>query len=179
MLGLFAALALASLLQGVLDVVIPTMRHEQPFGVLFGLTARFGPAFFVAYIFVHNMGLACLVPGFGFVAARIEKKPANRGVIGALLLGAVLVTLGVAALYLIRTPERFNMAVSIPLFVGESVSVLAMGVTAALELRRYVPTRKMGWSLVLPLRTVGMVALVTAGLLLVLATVEARAVLGA
>ena len=177
MLAIFALLAVLSLAQGVVDVVVPSIRGTAPFGLLFAWTARFGPAFLIAYLFVHNLGLACLVPGFGFFAARFERNPRNRGVIAVLLLGAVIVTLGVAALYMIRAPERFDLTVSIPLFAGEVASVLALGVTAAMELRTFIPTRRVSWSLVTPLRAVGLAALVVASLLLLLATVEARAVL--
>gem|GEM_PF-3837193 len=178
MLGLFALVAVVSLVQGMVDVVIPTIHQEPPFQLLFRESERYGPLFFGAYIFVHNMGLATLVPGFGFVAARLEKKPKNRTWIAILLVGAVIAALAVAALYIARTPDRFRLAVSIPLFLGESVSVLALGVTAALELRGFVPTRKLGWSLVKPFRTLALPALVSAALLVVLAVVETRAVMG-
>lgn len=178
MLGIFALVALVSLVQGFLDVVIPTARGEAPFGLLFQESQRFGPVFFAAYIFVHNLGLATLVPGFGFVAARFERKPKNRGLIGILLVGAVVAALGVALLYILRAPDRFNLVVSSCLFAGESVAVLALGVTAALELRGFVPTRKLGWSLVKPFRTLVLPAIVSAALLALLAVVETRAVLG-
>lgn len=178
MLTLFALLALASLAQGVVDVVLPTIRQEPPFGLLFRETQRYGPAFFAVYIFVHNLGLACLVPGLGFLAARFERRKENRAIIGALLVGAVVAALVVAALYIARTPERFDLKVSIPLFFGEAAGVLALGVCAALQLRGFIPTRRLGWSLVAPFRTLVLPALVSAGLLALLAAVEARAVLG-
>ncbi|MEA3200806.1 MAG: hypothetical protein QOE90_2234 [Thermoplasmata archaeon] len=177
LLALFAVISVVSLVQGVVDVVVPTIHQERPFGFLFAATETFGPAFFALYIFVHNLGLATLVPGLGFFAARFERNPKNRGLIGALLTGAVVCALIVAALYMARAPERFDLRVSIPLFLGEAVSVLALSISASLELRRYVPTRKIGWSLVHPFRTLVVPALVSAALLAVLAVVEARAVL--
>jgi hypothetical protein len=178
LLWLFAAVATISLVQGIVDVVIPTFRHERPFGFLFGSTQAYGPAFFAAYVFVHNLGLACLVPGFGFAAARFERRTANRGLIGILLMGAVVCALGVAALYMARAPERFDLGVSIPLFLGEAVSVLVVGLAAALELRGFVPTRRYAWSLVRPFQNLYVPAVVSACLLALLAVVEARAVLG-
>lgn len=179
LLALFAALAVVSLAQGIVDVVVPTIRHQRPFGLLFALGQSYGAAAFGAYIFVHNLGLASLVPGLGFLAARFERNPRNRPLIAALLVGAVVSALLVAALYLIRTPERFDLRVAIPLFLGEAMAVLALAVTAALELRRYVPTRKVAWSLVTPFRTLVVPAVVSALLLALLAYVETRAILGA
>jgi hypothetical protein len=178
MLALFAVLATVSLAQGFVDVVLPTIRGERPFGFLFEATRLYGPVFFGAYIFLHNLGLACLVPGYGFIAAWFEKRKANRTLIGVILAAAVVFSLLTAATYIVRAPERFDLAVAIPLFVGESAAVLFMAVAAARELRGFVPTRVYDWSLVAPFRRLRTPFAAAIVLLAALAAFEAVAVLG-
>lgn len=177
-LALFALLATLSLAQGVVDVVIPTLRGERPFGFLFGMSERFGPVFFGAYIFLHNLGLACVVPGYGFIAAWFEKRTRNRALIGVILASAVAFTLLTALTYIVRAPERFDLAVTVPLFLGEAASVLLVTVMAAMQLRGFVPTRSYGWSLVTPFRRLRAPFVVSATLLAFLAAFEAIVVLG-
>ena len=167
-----------SLAQGVVDVVLPTVRGERPFGFLFEMTERHGAVFFGAYVFLHNLGLACLVPGYGFIAAWFEKRTANRTLIGLILAGAVAFSLLTALTYIVRAPERFDLWVSVPLYIGESASVLMLAVAAARELRGFVPTRVYEWSLVTPFRKLRTPFLASAALLAVLAAFEAAAVLG-
>ena len=178
MLALFAVLATVSLAQGFVDVVLPTLRGEAPFGFLFEASSRFGPAFFAAYIFVHNLGLACLVPGYGFLAAWFEKRTRNRTLIGVILAGAVVFSLLTALTYIVRAPERFDLAVAVPLFVGESASVLVLSVAAARELRGFVPTRVYDWSLVTPFRNLRAPFVAATVMLAALAAFEAAVVLG-
>ena len=178
LLALFAVLATVSLLQGVVDVVLPTLRGERPFGFLFEASSRFGPAFFGAYIFVHNLGLACVVPGYGFLAAWFEKRTANRALIGVILAGAVAFSLLTALAFIARAPERFHLAVTIPLFVGEAASVLVLTVLAARELRGFVPTRTYDWALLTPFRRLRTPFMASAAFLAVLAAYETAVVLG-
>lgn len=173
MLGLFAVLATLSLLQGVVDVVIPTATGAPSFGFLMEATEAYGPGFFVAYIFVHNLGLACVVPGFGFLAARFEKKTVNRGMIGLLLAGSVVVSLLVAAQYILSTPELFDLPLALTLLAGEAAGVLALSIAAARELRGFVPTPAYTWSLVTPFRRLGLPLAVSSAVLLFLAVWEA------
>lgn len=177
-LALFAVLATLSLAQGFVDVVLPTLRGDRPFGFLFRATELFGPVFFAAYVFVHNLGLACLVPGYGFVAAWFEKRTRNRTLIGLILVGAVVAALGTAAVYVVRAPERFDMLVTLPLFVGESLAVLVLSVAAARELRGFVPTRVYDWALIAPIRKLRGPFVLSALLLAALALFEAMAVVG-
>lgn len=178
-LGLFAVLATISIAQGFVDVVIPVYRGEAPFGFLFAQTERFGPAFFGLYIFVHNVGLACLVPGYGFIAAYFERRTRNRGLIGIILAGAVLVSLLIALQYLVQTPQRFDLALAIPLLVGEALGVGVMAIAAARELWGFVPTRVYEWSLATPLRRLGRPFAASVLLLALLAAWETQALLGA
>lgn len=177
MFGGCAVLATLSILQGFVDVVMPALRGEEPFGFLYQSTERFGPAFFIGYVFVHNLGLACVVPGFGFLAAWFERKTHNRAIIGGLLAGAVAMSLLVAAQYLITAHQRFDLALAIPLYAGEALSVLALALAASLELKGFVPTRRYEWALVTPFRRMALVLATTASLLVLLATLEAYTVL--
>jgi hypothetical protein len=179
LLSTFATLATVSIMQGVFDIAIPTFTGAKPFGFVYRLTEAFGPSAFGLYIFLHNLGLACLVPGFGFVAVRFEKKPANRAVIGMLLAGAVVLALLVALEYLVQSSARFDLRFAIPLFVGEAVGVLALALPAARELRGFVPTPRYEWSLVTPLARLRWPFLLSALLLAALSGLETLVVLRA
>lgn len=178
MLALFAILATLSLLQGIADLVIPTLTGERPFGFLFQMTEQYGAPFFIAYIFIHNLGLACLVPGYGFLAAYYERKTANRALVGWLLAGSVLSTLLVAAQFIFTMPG-FHMATSLALLVGEAAGVMALAVASAIELRGFVPTREYRWALVKPFNALKVPFAYSVAVLLLLSVVEAYTVLGA
>jgi hypothetical protein len=178
-LGALALLATLSLLQGWVDVVLPSLRGTEAFGFLFSMTKRYGAGFFIAYVFIHNLGLACLVPGYGFLAAWFERHVVNRFRIGILLTAAVFASILVAARFIIRAPQLFELPVALALLVGESCGVLALAVASARELRGFVPTPAYEWSLVTPFRRLGVPMGYSALLLLVLSVWEAYAVLGA
>lgn len=178
MLGLFAILATLSLLQGWIDVVLPVTRGEPMFGFLFAMTERFGMPFFVGYIFLHNLGLASLVPGYGFLAAWFERRTVNRFVIGILLAGAVLASILVAANFVFGASERFDLPLALALLVGEACGVLALAIAGARELRGFVPTRAYQWALVTPFRNLRIPLAYSVTLLLILSVWEAWAVLG-
>lgn len=177
-LGTFAFLSTVSLLQGWVDVVLPVMRGEDPFGFLFHMTETFGPAFFVGYIFIHNLGLACLVPGYGFLAAWFERKTVNRYLIGLVLTGAVIASLLVAVNFILSAPHRFQLPLALALLVGESCGVLALAVASTQELRGFVPTPAYEWSLITPFRRLLVPLAYSAVLLLLLSLWEAHVVLG-
>lgn len=177
-LGLLSSLAILSLAQGIVDVVVPALMGSQPFGFLFAMTEAFGPGFLAVYIFVHNLGLACLVPGIGFLAAQFEKKTENRGRIGLLLAGSVVVSLLTGLQYLVQARERFNLAFALPLFALEAVAVLLVALAAARELRGFVPTPTYHWSLIHPFRKLRRPLVVSAVALALLSAVEAAAVMG-
>lgn len=177
-LGAFAVLATLSLLQGVVDVVIPVATGEPVFGFLFAMTELYGPWFFVGYIFVHNLGLACLVPGYGFLAAYYERRTVNRGLIGVLLAASVLATLVVAAQFVLAAPERFDLPFASALLVGEACGVLALAFASARQLRGFVPTPRYEWSLVTPFRHLGVPFAYSFVLLLLLSLWEAWTVVG-
>lgn len=164
--------------QGIIDVVVPALTGGRPFELLLSWTQQLGPAFLGGYVFVHNLGLACVVPGFGFAAARYERIPRNRGRIGLLLAGSVVLSLVVALQYLLMAHEKFDLRVALPIYLAEAIAVLVLAVPAARELRGFVPTPRYGWSLVHPFRNLRrpfMVSLVTLALL---AVVEAALLVG-
>lgn len=178
LLGLLALLATVSLLQGIVDVVVPAFTGGEPFGVLFALTEAFGPDFLAVYIFVHNFGLACLVPGIGFLAAWFEKETVNRGRIGLLLAGSVVLSLLTALQYLVQARDRFNLAFALPVFSLEAAAVLLLAIAGARELRGFVPTPAYDWSLIQPFRNLRTPFLASAAVLAILSLVEAAAVSG-
>lgn len=179
LLGLFAILATLSILQGWADIVLPIMQGEEPFGFLFEMTERYGTGFFVGYIFIHNLGLACLVPGYGFLAAYFEKRAMNRYLVGILLTGSVVASLLVAAELILTAPGQFHLPTALALLVGESCGVLALAVAAARELKGFVPTRTYEWSLVHPFRNLRVPLGYSVVLLLILSLWEGFAVFGA
>lgn len=152
LLATMAVLATLSLVQGIIDVVIPAVRGEEPFGFLFHMTSLLGLPFLVGYVFVHNLGLACVVPGFGFVASRFERHLDNRRLIGLILVGAVIASLLTGLLYLIQAAPRFNLAFALPLFLAEALGILLLAWPSAREMRGFVPTPVYAWSLITPFR---------------------------
>lgn len=180
LLVLFFLLATLSLAQGIVDVVLPVIRGEPSFGFLFSMTERFGPGFFVGYIFLHNLGLACLVPGYGFVAARFERNKPNRFIIGILLAASVVASLFVALHFVLTTQaQEFNIPFALALLTGEACGVLALAFAGARELRGFVPTRAYAWSLVTPFRRLRVPLSFSLLVLLGLSLWEGWAVLGA
>lgn len=179
MLAFFAVTATVSILQGIVDVVLPAMNGEDPFTFLFDQTSRFGPAFFVGYVFLHNLGLACLVPGYGFLAAWFERKTANRFVIGILLAGAVAAALLVGMQFIFQASERFDLPTAMTIFFAEAAAVLAVAVPAAKELRGFIPTRTYEWSLVTPFRNLGVPLAYAVVTLAIVSGLEAWTILGA
>lgn len=172
-LAAFTLLATVSLAQGIVDLVIPVLMGEPPFTMLMTWTERLGPAFLATYVFLHNIGLACVVPGYGFLAARFERKTENRGLIGILLVGAVVLSLLVALQYLVMARERFDLLFAIPLYVVEAVAILLLALPAARELRGFVPTPRYDWSLLQPFRKLHRPFMTSFVILAVLAAAEA------
>lgn len=177
MLGSLCVLATLSLCQGVIDVVLPVVLGEAPFRFLFLQTERFGPAFLVGYIFLHNLGLACVVPGYGFLAAWFERRTANRFLIGVLLAAAVAVSLFGTLQFVLEASERFDLPTSLAIFFAEAAAVLAVAVSGARELKGFVPTRRYEWSLVTPFRNLGVPLAYAFTMLLMVSLFEAWTIL--
>lgn len=178
MLGSLAILATLAIFQGVIDVVLPVVQGAEPFGFLFDQTTRLGPGFFIGYVFVHNLGLACLVPGYGFLAAWFERRTPNRYLIGLVLATSVACSLVVALEFILQASERFDLPTALAIFFAEAAAVLAVAVPAARELRGFIPTRTYEWSLVTPFRNLRVPLAYAVITLVVVSAIEAYVVLG-
>lgn len=151
-LGVMLALGAACLATGVVDVLLPVLAGEEPFTVLQLLVEELGPAYLFFHIFVHNLGLACIVPGAGLLAARYEKSAKGRKLAALILLVAVVLALLIAIEYLIQARERFDLAIVAPLIMVEAFGVLALAWRGYRVVSTFRPTPKIGWSLVHPAR---------------------------
>jgi hypothetical protein len=176
MLGAMATFGALSLAQGFVDVVIPALTGAEPFRFLMGWTDRLGYGFFAAYLFVHNFGLACVVPGFGFLASKYEAHTTNRERIGMILLGAVLVSLLVGLEYLLQAAWRFDLPFALTLFAVEALAVLLLAFPSARLMRGFVPTRTYSWALVTPFRRLRLPLVVCVVLLMATSLVETAVV---
>ena len=177
MLASLCVLATLSLCQGVIDVVLPIALGEAPFQFLFTQTERFGPVFLVGYIFLHNLGLACVVPGYGFLAAWFERRTTNRFLIGVLLAASVAVSLFGTLQFVLEASDRFDLPTALAIFFAEAAAVLAVAVSGARELRGFVPTRRYEWSLVTPFRNLGVPLAYAFTMLLLVSLFEAWTIL--
>lgn len=179
MLGAMVTLGALSVLQGIVDVVLPALFGQEPFGLLFALTERLGTPFFAAYLFVHNFGLACVVPGFGFLASRYERHVTNRERIGIILFAAVFVSLLVTLEYLLQAAWRFDLPFALALFTVEAGAVLLLAFPSARALKGFVPTPVYGWALVTPFRRLRRPLLASVAILLLAAVMETAVVFSA
>ncbi|MHB8584967.1 MAG: hypothetical protein ACYDDF_03920 [Thermoplasmatota archaeon] len=148
--GLCAASAYA-LTTSAFDIAYPAITGAPKFAALESLALNLGPAYLFLHIFLHNLGLAALVPGVGLFAASFERNPTRRRVIGWILAGAVIVSLLVAAeLIFIRGWE--SMILTLPLLAAESTAVIILTLAGVRVLRDFVPTRRPDWAWVDPAR---------------------------
>lgn len=142
---LFALVALASLVQGMLDFSIPLLFGGTPFALTRGFADVFGPAALYSALFLHNLGLALLFPGCGLLAARFEREDAHRRLIVPLLLGACGVAIALGFATVLRGATGANRSFALALAVGESIAILSVGIATHKELRRFrnrAPTRE-------------------------------------
>lgn len=149
---MFTATAL-SLVSGTVDVGIPALRGERPFGLLFEMKERVGPGYVFLHIFVHNLGLACLVPGLGLFAAALERRQENRKRIAMMLLATVVITALTALQYIVQAGFWTDVRI-VGLAIVEVTAVLMLAVVAYKPVSNFVPTRALGWSLVKPMREI-------------------------
>lgn len=124
-LGALAALSLA---QGVLDVGLPLARGEAPFGFTLGLGDAQGPGALYLAILAHNLGLAGLLPGLGFLLAMRERHPGLRRAIPPILLVALVVALGNAFALLLAAggPGGASGPFRLALYLAEATAILGV-----------------------------------------------------
>lgn len=144
-------LAAFSLLTGFFDVALPALVDRPRFPILFALAGAFGPGYLFVHIFLHNLGLALLVPGVGLLAASFEKDPRNRRHIGPILAIAAIGSLLVAVDLVIRR-GYWKESVVIGLFLVEAGAVVLATWAGLRALRGYVPTPKPAWGWIQPAR---------------------------
>lgn len=147
-----ATLAGLSVATGIMDVLVPVLRGEEPFTPLMRLVDHYGPGYLFIHILVHNLGLACLVPGVGLVAATFEKDKGKRVLAARILFVTVILSLFVAFQYLLQARERFDLTLVIPLLAVEAFAVSLLAWRGFLVVRAFVPTPRAGWSFVHPAR---------------------------
>ncbi|MHB8605933.1 MAG: hypothetical protein ACYDCK_11830 [Thermoplasmatota archaeon] len=147
--AILLGLALASLATGILDVALPVLQGEPPFSSLFATVSYLGYPYLFLHIFVHNFGLACLVPGVGLAGASLERTQQRRVLIAIILLGAVILGLLAAVEYILES-GRFDLPVALALLALESLGVLTLAFAGYRVVRDHKPTPRIGWSLVHP-----------------------------
>lgn len=82
-----------SLITGIYDVLLPVLAGARPFYHLTKFLDIFGYVYLYLHIYIHNLGLACLVPSIGLIAIFYERKPRFRPVIPNILVFTSLLAL--------------------------------------------------------------------------------------
>lgn len=172
-------LGIVSLLQGVVDVGLPMSRGETPFAFTFALMERLGPGVLFLSILVHNLGLAGLLPGVGFLAAMLEPNARMRAWIPRILFAALLVSMASAFTFMFVGSGHFDLRFSLPLFLAEATAVVGVALMAYDQFSRFherpapVPHIAAAFEAIMP-------AFFAAALgLIALATLETLTLLGA
>lgn len=146
-------LSLWAIASGLLDLVVPRLADAQDFEGVQRAANLAGPAGLGAYVLLHNLGLAALVPGVGLVACALEPSPRRRRLVAAILLAAVVVSLLVATELVIRR-GYWRLPIVLPLLVLESAAVLMVAIASYRALASYVPTPRPEWSWIIPLHKI-------------------------
>lgn len=176
--AVMAALAVLSIITGIVDIVLPKFTGEEPFALLYRAVAVLGPAYLFVHILVHNAGLACLVPGIGLLALSFERDRRMR-VLGARILFATsVVALLVAFQFLLQASEKFDLALALPLLAVEGAAVLLLSWRGYRALREFVPTPRKSWAFVHPARELAPWFAGTFAVLALAAVVEVAVVMG-
>lgn len=170
--GLLLFLALIGLATGILDIAIPTLNGEPIFSNLEAAVARWGFLYLFFHVFLHNLGLACIVPGIGLLAAHLEPNPRLRRAIGPILALAVALSLGVAATWVVRSGAYVNETVLL-IFGLEAAGVILLTAVGLRALSGYVPTPTAGWSLHHPTHRLAPYLVVTSIIIGMAAFIEA------
>jgi len=167
-------LAVLGLLTGIVDVAIPFLTGGAPFSLLFALTEAFGPGYLLAHIVVHNLGLACVVPGIAFLAMAKEKDRDLRRAIPWILFFAVALSV-VSGVHYLFDAGLYKGPSMLPVIVLEVGAVLGLALAGFLAYRDFVPTPAIGWSLVVPTRRLVPVFALASASLLLAGALEVRA----
>jgi len=169
---LLFVLATVGLATSVVDVAIPALTGRPPFGLLLAHTDRHGPAYFAAHVFLHNLGIAALVPGLAFFAMRLERDARARRLIPSLLLAASVVAVGAGVARVATDPRLLALPLTGPLLALEAQAVLALAFAGHAEARRHEPGGALGESLAPSARRLALPFLLATGTLAVAAWIE-------
>lgn len=134
---LLATLATASILQGIADFGGALLLGAPLFGFTTTIADHFGPLGLYLAIFGHNLGLACLMPGIGYLAARAERTKNGRRFLGRLLLSALGLAMAAGLIYILRGPGHFTLGIALPILAGEAVAILYVGWLAHAQFARF------------------------------------------
>lgn len=135
--ALLATLAAAAIAQGVADFTGAAMVGAPLFSFTHGIAERFGPLGLFAAILAHNVGLACLIPGIGYLAARAEDASDGRVLLGRVLFVGLVAAMGAGLLYVLRGPGDFTLGIALPLLAGEAAAVLYVAHAAHAQFARF------------------------------------------
>jgi len=147
--GLLLCLALIGIGTGIMDVAVPVLKGDELFAPLKRAVELFGYPYLFLHIFLHNLGIACLVPGIGLIAAHMERNPRLRAVIGPILSVAVVVSILTGAFWVVQS-GAYAQGVIVLFFALEAAGVLLLTFAGLRAMRGYVPTPAPGWSLHTP-----------------------------
>lgn len=126
---LFAALSALSILQGILDFGAPALLGTRPFAFTYSLASHGAPLLFLA-IFLHNAGLALLLPGVGFLAMRAERREANRRALRVILLTTAIAAAAMGLVYVLGGRGTFDLKHALILLAGETAALLLVALAA-------------------------------------------------
>ena len=176
-----ALLAAASLAQGWLDVALPRARGERPFAFTGGLAEAHGPGALYLGILLHNLGLAGILPGMGFLLAMREPRPRLRRAIPAILLAALVLALANTLAMLLAGARHGGLDLRFPLalYLAEATAVLGVGLLAHRAFRRWPDAPPDRAAVGRAFRGMGAALFAAAVGLALLAGVETHALLGA
>lgn len=170
--GLLLFLALFGVATSVTDIAMPVMSGKPLFSNLRGAVDQWGYPYLFFHVFLHNLGLACIVPGVGLLAAHLEPDPRIRRLIGPLLAVAVAASLGTGAAWVMRT-GAYSQGAILLIFTLEVLGVGLLTWVGLRSLRGYIPTPAPGWSLYSPTYRIAPFAVVSSLLLGLAAFIEA------
>lgn len=171
-------LAVLSIVTSLLDVAWPVFTGEPLFGRLFALADGLGYGYLWAHIILHNLGMACIVPGFAALAMSKERDRRSRRAIPGILLVAVVLSL-VSSLQFLATEQLVRSPMTIFIALLEVEAVLVLAVAGYFIYRDFVPTRELKWSLLHPARKLWPYFAVAYVSIAVAASLEVLVVVGA
>jgi hypothetical protein len=177
--GVFALVALASLLQGVAEFLVPLVAGWEPFALTRALAHAAGGVGLFAAIAFHNVGLALVAPGCGIVAARFEEDDARRRWIAPILVAATAGAVLLGVVTVLGTASPADLSFTLALAAGEGTAVLSVGLTTHRELKRFRHRHPDAQGAALALRGLAPTLVLSCLSLAALAVLEARHLVGA